>query len=260
MTKYIAEKKFFSSLSSEIFKIFNEADLNVINHKDKFDLVTNVDMLLEKNIIYQIKSIFPDDEILSEESYSDNLIKNKRLWIIDPLDGTCNFANEIPLYGVQIALLDKGKRACSMLINAINSDVCCGFIDEGVFVNGFKIRKNKCRQNFEDAIVSFGDYTHKSINYANLQHNAIGAIMNRVMKIRMFGSSCLDFLFVAVNKTHACVVMTNNVWDLIPGMILCESIGMVVSNLKGEEYTIGDYGVVAACSQDLHKLLIQALN
>lgn len=254
---YEKELSYIKEKVKKAFNLYAELSEEDIHQKSVFDIVTDTDLNIERYLIKEILSCFPDDHILSEEYNSENKIID-RTWIIDPIDGTCNFTQGIPLYGVQCALVENKQVVLSYLYLPIFNEEYYAVINEGAWKNGKKISVKANELNH--SIVSFGDYPHVSIEYSKVQNRAIGHIMERIAKIRMFGAACIDFAYAASGKTNGCVLITNNSWDILPGMFLCKEAGAIITNLKGEEYEFYDDGIIIAADKNLHSLITKSMN
>ena len=84
--------------------------------------------------------------------------------------------------------------------------------------------------------------------------------LNSSLKIRMFGSACVDFTFVAEGRTDGCVVITKNLWDLLPGLFLCKEAGAVITNPEGTPYKFYDEGAIVSANKTLQDLIVEAFN
>ncbi|MDE7164947.1 MAG: HAD-IA family hydrolase [Clostridiales bacterium] len=226
--------------------------------KSAFDLVTDIDINIEKQLTEAICKAYPNDRIHGEEfSASANIVG--RTWTIDPIDGTCNMASGSKLYGMQ----------CSLIVN---NEIVLGIVylphlDEwiyatkggGCYYNGERITVNS-NITLNNAILSFGDYPHTKDNrIADIQHTAIKRLYPKIAKIRMFGAACMDFSFVAQGRTHGTVVITKNSWDIAPGIVICKEAGAIITNLNGTPYKLGDDGVVVAANDSLSNLIRDSL-
>ena len=100
---YEKEISFIESVLKEAAQRLNHMKIQSIHDKTSRDLVTSSDYAIEQYIITMIQSQFPSDHILSEEMNQDTLLQ-ERTWVLDPIDGTCNYANAIPMFGIQLAL------------------------------------------------------------------------------------------------------------------------------------------------------------
>lgn len=234
-----------------------DVKLNV-TQKSAFDLVTDMDKKIEKALSTAIRSRFPNDRILGEEFSSDQALCG-RTWTIDPIDGTCNMANGSKMFGMQCSLICDGAIVLGAVYLPHFGEWIYAVKGGGCFCNGKRIRVAD-GISVNNAIVSFGDYPHANPVTAKAEHAAIGALYSQIAKIRMFGAACMDFSFVAQGRTHGSVVITTNLWDIAPGILLCEESGAVVTDLIGSPYRLGAEGVVVAANAELSKLIIRSLD
>lgn len=253
---YKTEKDFIIDIMKEAYNKCASKEFNTLQKTD-FDLVTNIDLDIEKEISTAIKEKFPTDHILGEEFSHDEEIVG-RTWTIDPIDGTCNMAHGIKLYGVQCSLINNGEIVLGVVYLPHFNDVIWAVKDEGAYSNDNRINVNH-EVALNNAIVSFGDYPHKATTeLADMQHKAIKNLYSKIAKIRMFGAACLDFTCVGQAKTDGTVIITKNLWDICPGIIICKEAGALITNLKGEDYKFGDVGVIACANSELLNLIVES--
>ena len=183
------------------------------------DLVTNFDLEIEKYIIEQIKENYPDFTIISEEYNSDNNLTDN-CFTIDPIDGTINFANKLPLWGIQIACIKNGKTCSSVIFLPKLNELY--YADEtGAFLNGEKIQVN--------------NLSTKNGMYAVTAGNGIigTAKMRKYNKNDCNFCSCVNFAWVACGRLSACIYRKNNAWDYVPGLYLIRQAGGKIFDEKG---------------------------
>ena len=250
---YSNELNFIKKQMFLAFQNYGNISFNT-TQKSAYDLVTDIDMSIEKQISKAIQKEYPDDHILGEELSSSEIIK-ERTWTIDPIDGTCNMANGSKLFGMQCALIDNNEIVLGVIYLPHLSEWIYASKGDGCFFNGEKIIVNG-DIDLNNAIVSFGDYPHqKSTHIADMQHSAIKKLYPQIAKIRMFGAASMDFSFVAQGRTHGTVVITKNLWDIAPGIIICSEAGAFVRNLNGRPYRMGDNGVIACANSKLLQII-----
>ena len=255
--RYENEMRFLSAEVKKAFHTYATEDLKQIEQKSAFDLVTEVDRQIETYLSDAIKKTFPGDLIHGEEMSNETAVSG-RTWTIDPIDGTCNMAAGIKLYGVQCSMIEDGDIVLAYIYLPFFAEEISAVRGEGCLLNGKRVySKAGCPLN--SAVISFGDYPHKtSSRIADWQHDAIRRLYGKVEKIRMFGAACLDFSFVATGKTAGTVVITNNLWDIAPGILLCEEAGAVVTDLRGKKYRLGSEGVIAGADGTIARTLGEA--
>lgn len=252
---YSKERDFLLYHIKYAFDTLARSGPNTVRQKSAHDLVTEVDINMERYLSGAIREHFPADIIQGEELSNTQVISG-RTWTIDPIDGTCNMARHIPLYGVQCALFDGGEPVVSAIYLPFQDELFYAVRGQGCFCNGKPVHVNK-QTDAANAIVSFGDYSRKNPSMATAQHRAIGRLYPQIGKIRMFGAACLDFSRLAAGQLDGTVVITKNVWDLAPGVLLCQEAGGIVTNLVGDPYHFNDDGVIISATPQIKQLLTQ---
>lgn len=230
------------------YEKYGEPNEKTLLDKSRFDLVTSVDLNIEKYLIGRILERYPDDKILSEETNSDTAIEGKT-WTIDPIDGTYNMANGISVWGIQCAMYDGGKPVLSAILLPNSGELYYAEAGKGAYLNGKPIRVNP--RDLEHCTVSFGDFPHTRQRDFELEHKIMRGLSSRIAKTRMFGAACMDFTCVASGKTSGTVIFTRNKWDITPGILLCREAGALIMDIDGE-YSEGSAEVIAVSSKELY--------
>ena len=250
--RYERELNFIKEQMTLAYEKF-AGEKRTVTQKRAFDLVTDLDMNIEKYLTTAIKTAFPCDMVQGEEFSSDPKTKG-RVWSLDPIDGTCNMANGSKLYGVQAALIEDNQAVVGVIYLPHFNEWYYAVKGEGAWCNGEKI-KVADGVELQNALVSVGDYPHRNVEQARIEHTAIAKIFPKIAKMRMFGGACMDFAFTASGKTHACVIITKNVWDIAPGLLICQEAGALICNLQGKDFSFGDDGVIAAANTEVFTLV-----
>lgn len=230
-----------------------------IKHKDRkaaFDVVTEIDLKIEKYLISKIKQKFPDDFILSEE-YNPEVVLKGRTWTIDPIDGTFNFANSSPLFGIQCSLIENGEIVVALIVLPKLNEIYYAVKGEGAFLNDVQIHVNK-EFSLEQALISVSDYHHASLAETRLQHRMVESLFPRVGRIRMYGSAAIDFSYVASGKTAATIILTQNSWDITPGILIAREAGAIITNPEGGTYSFSDFGVIVAANKVVSDVIVSS--
>ncbi|MDO4741846.1 MAG: inositol monophosphatase [Candidatus Saccharibacteria bacterium] len=214
------EAEFIKSIIKETEKISRKN--YEVRQKDKNgDLVTTLDIEIEQYLIKQIKQKYPNFDIVSEE-FNSNKKTTENCFIIDPIDGTINFANNIPLWGTQIACKKDGETIASAInLPKINEFY---YADKtGAYLNGEKI--------------SIREVSIKNVVYSIIGKNSLPSI-ERMRKSysknhRNFGAACVAFAFMASGRIHGVNFRVENPWDYEPGMFICKMAGAKVKSKEG---------------------------
>ena len=255
---YTNELNFITGKIKEAYSRFAASGPKDIRSKSAFDLVTEVDVNIERFLTERILSAFPGDKIHAEELSSSQEITG-RTWVIDPIDGTCNFAHGIPTYGIQCCLFDEGEPKMAVIYLPCQEELYTAMEGEGCFLNGEKVTVDKT-VTADTAVISVGDFTHKSDRLAALQYKAVGYLYPRVSKLRMYGAASVDYAWFVSGRLAATVFTTRNLWDIAPGILMSREAGAIVMGLDGQPYTYRKEGVMLAANEEIAKLMQDAFN
>ncbi len=189
-----------------------------------YDAVTDVDVRIERLIVDGIKSRFPGDSVISEETAPDSLV-GSRTWAIDPIDGTVNMVRGIPIYGIQgVFMRDGVPEASAISLPAFGEMYTAS--EDGAFLDGVPIRTAEPRP-LRECILSTGDFSRRSERYREMQARLMSDCRDCVARFKMFGAACSDFAYLASGRTDVHVRFVNRIWDYKPGMYLAEKAGAV---------------------------------
>ena len=214
---------FFKSLFLNSMNFINTQVLSQVIEKSKFDHVTNVDLGLQYLIIEHIKSEFPDDNIISEELTFP--INNSDIyWIVDPLDGTANFINSIPIISLSVAIMKKNEIIAGMVIDFNRDNYYHAYKNEGAFFGKKRIRNNpSSNQNKGSYLIGLSTGL---LNYLSvLENNEISKLIFKHGKFRILGSQALHLCYVAENKLKFAINLESKVWDDAAGSLVVRESG-----------------------------------
>lgn len=215
MTK---ELKFLIDIVKEASKIITD-EFEVKAKDDKGDLVTNFDYEVEQFIINKIKKEYPTFTIISEE-FNTNEELTDNCFTIDPIDGTINFANKLPLWGIQVACIKDGK-TCAAVIYLPKLNEFYYADENGAFMNDKRISVNNMKP--DRGLYSVEGEGNTLIEYKMKKINN---------NYRNFYCAAANFSFVASGKLSATCFVWHTLWDYIPGIYIVEKAGGVVYNDK----------------------------
>ena len=256
-----------------ILKYQKERQLLNITNKGAEGIASDADEASEKFIIDTILAKYPKHEILSEEDFSKRKkqslvgINNKEfLWVIDPLDGTNNFVNGIPIYAISIALVQKGEAIAGMVYNPLSGECFYAARGMGAFLTDFRINplkkyelKNKINNKeaneciFSPAPVY--DITHKfERQLSTFRKNIVGA-----RAVRRLGSAALELCYVANGNFDGYWEQNLKPWDVAAAMLICREAGVRVTDFDGREYALSKDSIIAACDP-LHSRILGKLS
>jgi myo-inositol-1(or 4)-monophosphatase len=206
--------------------------IETIDYKSKRDVVTNADYASERLVIDAIKARYPDDAILAEESgehagvLRDDGSHNGRTWVIDPLDGTVNYANGIPYYCVSIGLVVDDRPAVGVIFDPARDDLYDATADGPARLDGTPIRAST-KDALSDYVVSLA-----VIGRGGLMRERRIAPQIRIH--RRMGSAALSLAYVANGRFDAFVQNGGlSPWDVAAAGLIAERSGAVVTGISG---------------------------
>ncbi|MBE9228847.1 inositol monophosphatase [Phormidium sp. LEGE 05292] len=259
---FTAELEFATNIIKEASRLYikvREAPTNVYQ-KGEFDHVTSTDYAIEKFLVDQLAQKFPTDRIISEETLIAE-ITDDRTWVIDPLDGTSNYARKIPIYGIQMALLINKQPVVAVIYLPELEEMYSAAVNQGSYLNGKRIYVNVCR-DLSQAIVSMGDFSKGSDRALKNRVRLAGvcAIANHIGRLKMWGAACYDLAFLASGKTDAYLVYSYNIWDIMPGYLIAKEAGAVFQQLTGEAFDYTATTLIGAANIELMNGLLELIN
>ena len=208
---------------------------NNVRFKDKINLVTDSDLLAERAVVDVIQKNFPDHQIMGEEGVA-NGGESDHKWIIDPLDGTTNYAHGYPVFCVSIALEIKGEMVVGVVYNPILKELFTAEKGKGTYLNDRRL-KVSTTDKLIDSLLSTGfPYVRMTGGPTNLEYFN-KAIMN-CQEIRRDGSAALDLCYVAAGRFDGFWELMLKPWDDAAGMLILTEAGGTVTDLKGGPYSI----------------------
>lgn len=230
-------------------------NIDRIDYKGAFNLVTDVDKASEKLIIETIRSIFPDDAILAEESGGEERSIGRR-WLIDPLDGTTNFAHAYPFFSVSIALEVDGDIVVGVVYNPISDELFEAEKGQGSYLNGKKIQVSQI-PTLEESLLATG---FPPDTLGGVINNMVGysTLTNLTHGVRRDGSAALDLSFVACGRMEGFWEFKLAPWDVAAGSLLVTEAGGRVTAPSGGAM-ISSAGHILASNGKIHDAVIKAL-
>jgi myo-inositol-1(or 4)-monophosphatase len=219
------------------------------------DLVTEADKEAEAAIIATIRRAFPDHAILAEESGASEQ-RSAHRWIIDPLDGTTNFAHGFPAFCVSIAYEHRGRVQYGVIFDALRKELFTARRGKGAKLNGKPIRVSKANA-LATALLATGfpyDRRERRRFYLAFWEN----MMTRVEGVRRAGSAALDLASVACGRLDGFWEFGLKPWDIAAGSLLVEEAGGKVTNMDGTALDLAGAQLLAS-NRRIHQEMAQVL-
>ena len=228
-----------------------------IHKKDQtINLVTEADLRSEEAIIQTIRHAFPGHQILSEEQGMQDTPTNPVKWIIDPLDGTTNFAHGFPLYNVSIGVEYEGVCVLGVVFDPTRNELFLAQQGKGATLNGTPIHVSVTPKLNEALLVTGFAYDVHTAKDNNLKEFC--AFTLRTRGIRRTGTAAIDLCYIACGRFDGFWELQLNPWDTAAGKVIVEEAGGRVTNYAGEPYSI--YGqTIIATNGLIHQEIVEVL-
>ncbi len=206
-----------------------------VSHKGATNLVTEVDVAAEELIVARLLKAFPGHSILAEEKHPDAR-PGPCTWVIDPLDGTTNYAHGFPAFAVSIGLEIDGRLEWGAVYNPILDELFTARRGSGARLNASPIRVSVTDQLGSGLLATGFPYDIRTSRETNLAYFAEFALQAR--GLRRAGSAALDFCYVAAGRLDGFWELKLSPWDCAAGYLLVREAGGRVTNLCGDEGSI----------------------
>ena len=223
----------------------------------RHNLVTEWDNKSEEVIIESIKAHFPDHAFLAEES-GESGKQGGIQWIIDPLDGTVNYAHKIPMFSVSIAAASQNEILSGVIYVPMLDELFVAEKGNGAYLNGEKLKVTETAV-LDSAITATGlPYNVHENPLCCLDHFNSFARMG--IPLRRMGSAAIDLSYVAAGRFDSFWEVSLNPWDYAAGRLLIEEAGGMVTNFEGAPYRSLTEGPIVASNGILHDQMVKRIN
>jgi myo-inositol-1(or 4)-monophosphatase len=224
-----------------------------IAFKGGIDLVTDADTASEAAVLGFLRDRFPTAAILAEESGASGAQRGLR-FVVDPLDGTTNYAHGIPQFAVNVAALDDDGIVAGATLDPIRGELFTAGRGQGAWLGEERIRPSACVELKAAVLVTGFPYDIHRDHERPLR--LFGEYVKRAQAIRRFGAAALDLAWVACGRFDGFWEVKLKPWDVAPGILLVREAGGVVTDLDGGERML-ETGDIAAAAPGLHPRLLE---
>ncbi len=226
-----------------------------VKYKGVVNLVTEMDLLAEKVIVSEIRKRYPDHSLLAEEK-TDLRGDSPYRWVIDPLDGTTNYAHGYPVFSVSIALEKAGEVILGVVYDPTRDELFVGKKGKGARLNGRKIHVSSTPKLSECLLATGFPYDIRETAADNFDHFRNFAL--RVHAVRRAGSAALDLCYVAAGRFDGFWEMKLGPWDLAAGSLMVREAGGKVTDFLGTPLVL-DGKYVLASNGKIHREMMKVL-
>ncbi|MFO0903067.1 MAG: inositol monophosphatase family protein [Pirellulales bacterium] len=226
----------------------------VMRGKQSYNLVSDADTEAEHAIVSAIRASFPHHSILAEEAHRDR-VDAEHLWVIDPLDGTNNFAHRIPQFAVSVAYYRDGQPECGVVYQPLTDEWYVARRGCGAFHDGQAVQVSNSTR-LDQALLGVGFfYDRDKMMDATLA--AIGDLFRQqIHGIRRFGAASLDLCWVGLGRFDGFFEYELAPWDFAAGRLFVEEAGGRVTDCRGLDLPLAKSSVLATNGR-LHESILE---
>jgi myo-inositol-1(or 4)-monophosphatase len=226
-----------------------------IEYKGSVDLVTQYDRRSQRHIVRALKKHYPDFGILSEEAVSHRITEPVK-WIVDPLDGTTNFAHGLPIWTISIALEVEQDIVLGVVYDPTRREVYHALAGRGAYLNRKKISVSRVKDLDRALLITGFPYDIRTSADNNLDHFADFAV--RSQAVRRLGSAAMDLCYTACGRFDGYWEKKLSPWDQAAGSLILKEAGGVITDFRGRPFDI--YGdEVLATNGIIHRQMMKVL-
>ncbi|MDZ4164695.1 MAG: inositol monophosphatase family protein [Smithellaceae bacterium] len=218
-------------------------EIHTVDFKGEINIVTEADLMSEELILSRITARYPDHDILSEES--PGTVKGSEYrWIIDPLDGTTNYAHGYPVFSVSIALEIGGEVCLGVVYNPMLGEMFVAEKGRGAFLNRRRLSVS-IQDNLTRCLLATGfPYDIRTNKNNNIKY--FNRLVLSCQAVRRAGSAALDIAYVAAGRFDGFWELKLMPWDMAAGMLLVREAGGMVTDMEGQPYSLTSPNVIAS--------------
>lgn len=227
-----------------------------ISYKGKIDLVTEVDHLIEEMMVNALQKAYPGTGILAEERAELNKNALSR-WILDPLDGTTNFAHGYPCFCISLALEERGEIVWGIVFDPLLEECFTAQNGKGAFLNGTRIRVSETDRIDRAFLCTGFPYDVHDSAADNIDH--FKKFVKSAQAVRRDGSAAIDLCYVAAGRFDGFWEMKLKPWDIAAGALIVKEAGGRVTGFNGQGLELTD-GDVLSSNGILHDRMVDILS
>ncbi len=238
------------------------ADRFEVREKGPSDLVTQADIEAQSVIRRYVSDRFPNHGFLGEEDsptpteITSALDSGEFVWLVDPLDGTTNYAHQVPHYCVSVAVANQNQVAAGCIYSPRTDECFRAAVGEGAFLNEQRIQTSEV-DRLEQSLVAISfppRLTKESEEFDDLLR-----LFNNSHAVRRMGSAALNLCYVASGRFDAYWATKTKIWDVAAGLLIVREAGGTVSALDGREFRLDNPRPAATATPNLNRQLVQLL-
>ncbi len=241
---------------ARVMQEFFQGEFKISNKEGVNNLVTEADHASERAIFEVIKKDFPDHYLMSEEA-GEIVMDSNYKWIIDPIDGTVNFAHGIPICCVSIGVEQNGRMILGAVYNPFINEFYFAQSGYGATLNDKKITVSKETEVLHSCLVTGFPYTY--LDHPNGPLEVFSRLIRKGVPVRRLGSAAMDLCWVAAGRFDGFYEHKLQAWDSAAGFLIVEEAGGRVTDFSGKPYSPYQPHIVASNGK-IHSELLKWVN
>jgi len=226
------------------------------------DFATDVDLRIEAEIRGCLAAATPEIPFLGEEGSGEGDVRGAR-WVLDPIDGTINFARDSPLCSISLWLVIDGQPVLGIVDAPLLGERFIARQGRGAYLNGARILVSEVA-GLQEAIVGVADF---KVGVGSEEENrvhlaALGRLAREGLRVRMLGSAVLDLAWLAAGRLNATLMLSNLPWDVTAGLLLVREAGGIVFDYDGSPHDAGSRYTIAAVPslvEPVRRIVVEAM-
>lgn len=212
-----------------------------VDSKMGMELVTEADIESEEFLRKTLTEILPGSSFLGEESW-DGLFPEAPYWVVDPLDGTNNYAMGIPFFSISVALVDEEGICLGCIHDPVHSETFVALRRGGAFLNGNPIQVSSAKR-LRDAVVATGFPYTRTPEDLTFDIDVLYRFMGHVRGMRRCGSAALDLAYTAAGRYGGFWEENLKPWDMAAGVLLVKEAGGVITGFREDGWSLQSQGI-----------------
>lgn len=226
------------------------------------DFATDLDLRIEAEIRACLAAATPEIPFLGEEGSGERDVPGAS-WVLDPIDGTINFARDSPLCSISLSLVIDGQPVLGIVDAPLLGERFIAWQGKGAYLNGTRILVSEVA-GLREAIVGIADF---KVGVGSEEENrvhlaALGRLARESLRVRMLGSAALDLAWLAAGRLNATLMLSNLPWDVTAGLLLVREAGGIVFDYDGTSHGAGSLYTIAAVPslvEPVRRIVVEAM-
>ena len=227
-----------------------------VDKKSAIELVTEADIGSEEKIVSVIHAAFPDHTILAEESGLSKSASEYK-WLIDPLDGTTNFAHQVPIYAISIAFAVEDQICMGLVLNPANTELFTAIRGQGAHLNSTPIGVSSIK-SVSDSLLATG-FPYDLQNQFDTVEQRLSNCLRAAQGIRRLGSAALDLCYVACGRFEGFWEQDLKPWDTAAGSLIASEAGAAVTDFANQRFYHETSKEILATNDHIHGEMLSLL-